>query len=269
MAGLFLDTATQIARHWHSDSEREEIRKQLEGRNLYCSEYVKRQYKATLLNSIIYLHNLLIHFQDLKRALREASSYINAEIARGKLTFGVQQRIRDVGLWMLEYCESYEEQKGRLEDLIEDAWETQFNQGLEDPLLDETACVYAKGAPEMGKSGAYNSIEVSCVKREPVRCKIREFWEEHRVEVEVFAKMDISSISAKPKDTKELERIKEHATEIINGESAHGQRCTVHLSDAVICVESTHCPEDAAVHSINKKHFRPLCEILGIASEPV
>jgi len=138
---------------------------------------------------------------------------------------------------------------------------------LNDPLLDETACVFAKGAPEMGESGAYNPIEISCTKKEPAECKIREFWDRHRVELDILAKMDIGSISAKPKDTRELERIKEHATEIMSGKSAHGQRCTTHLSDAVICVESKHCPESVAVHSINKKHFRPLCEILGIDSE--
>ena len=90
MKGLFLDTATQIARHWHGDSKREEVRSQLEGRNLYCSLYVKCQYQATLLHSSIGLYNLLIRFNDLGRALRESSNYENKEIARINLTQNVQ-----------------------------------------------------------------------------------------------------------------------------------------------------------------------------------
>ncbi|MCK4823396.1 hypothetical protein KA005_47025 [bacterium] len=268
MVGLFLDTATQIARHWHSDSEREKIRKQLKGCDLYCSHYVKNQYKATLLNSIIYLHNLLLRFKDLKRALREARSYINAEIAKGKLTFGVQLRIHDIGLWILEFYKSYEEQKLRLEDLIEDVWETQFHEGVNEPLIDETSCVYAKLAPELEESGAYKPIKVSCAKVKPPDCRIKEFWDKHQIQLEALSKMDVDVIKAEPRDTEELKEVKENAVKVINGESPHGRRCTVHLSDAIICLESTHCPEVVAVHSINKKHFRPLGEVLGVEWEP-
>ena len=267
MAGLFLDTATQIARHWHSDSEREQIRRQLEGHKLFCSRYVEGQYKATLLNSIIYLHNLLLHFKDLKRALREASFYINANIARGKLTFGVQQRIQLVGHWLLEY-RNYIEQKLRLVDLIEDACETLFYEGLNEPLIDKTGCIYGSGLPEIGESGAYKQIEVSCTKKKPPECKIPEFWDNHRIQLEAMSNITINSIKVEPKDIKELKKVKEHAWQIIQGEPPHGQRCTVHLSDIIICLEGTHCPEEVAIHSTNKKHFRPICEIFGIDYEP-
>ncbi len=267
MKALFLDTTTQIARHWHGDTEREEIRRQLKGSNLYCSVYVKRQYKATLLLAAIGLYNLLIRFNDLARALRESDNYRSAQIAGIRLTQNVQKRIQQVGHWMLEYRD-YEEQKLRLEDLIEDVWEELFNEALETPLIDETGCHYAEGVSEMGASGAYNPIEVSCTLREPPECKIQEFWGNHRIQLELLANMDINSIEAEPKDTYELQKVKDHAKQIIQGKSSHGQRCTVHLSDAIICLESTHCPETVAVHSTNKKHFRPLCEMLGVVSEP-
>ena len=267
MIGLFLDTATQIARHWHSDSKREKIKTELEERNLYSSVFVKSEYKSTLLRAAIGLYNLLIRFKDLNRALRESDDYENAEIAGIKLTPNVQKRIQQVGHWMLEYC-NYEEQKLRLEDLIEDVWEGQFHRGLNEPLIDETGCVYTEGAPEMGESGAYNPIDVSCTIKKPAKCRIREFWDNHRIQLEVLANMNLNSIKAEPKDTDELEKVKEHAGRIINGESPHGRRCTVHLSDAIICIESTHCPEVVAVHSTNKKHFRPLGEVLGVEWEP-
>jgi hypothetical protein len=267
MAGLFLDTATQIARHWHSDSEREQIREQLEGQKLYCSRYVEGQYKVTLLNSIIYLYNLLLHFKDLKRALRETNFYINANIARGKLTFGFQQRIQLLGLWMMEY-RSYIEQKSRLEDLIENAWETLFHEGLIEPLIDETGCIYGGGIPEAGESGAYEPIKVSCTLKNPPECKIQDFWDNHRIQLETMCNLAINSVKTEPKDKKELKKIKEHSRQIIHGKPPHGQKCTVHLSDMIICLESTHCPEKVAVHSTNKKHFKPLCTILGIDYEP-
>lgn len=267
MKALFLDTATQIARHWHGDTEREEIKRQLKGRNLYCSVYVKCQYKATLLFAAIGLYNLLIRFNGLARALRESDNYRSAQITGIRLTPNVQKRIQQVGHWMLEYRD-YDEQKLRLEDLIEDVWDELFHEALETPLVDETGCRYAERVPEMGVSGAYDPIEVSCTLREPQECKIQEFWDNHRSQLELLANMDIDSIEAEPKDIDDLEKVKEHTGRIINGESPHGRRCTVHLSDAIICLESIHCPEVVAVHSINKKHFRPLGEVLGVKPEP-
>jgi hypothetical protein len=123
MNALFLDTATQFARHWHADSERDEIEQQLEGHALYCSQYVKCQYKAVLLNSAIAIYNLLIRFKDLNKAMRESTRYQNKEIACVPLTQAVQKCIDQIGHWMLEYC-TYEEQKQRFQDLIEDIWET-------------------------------------------------------------------------------------------------------------------------------------------------
>jgi len=267
MSGLFLDTATQIARHWHSDSEREKLKKQLNGRNLYCSVYVKRQYKSTLLLAAIGLYNLLIRFKDLKRALRESDHYKSSEIAGIRLKPNVQKRIQQIGHWMLEYRD-FDDQKRRLASLIEDEWEGQFHYRVKEPLIDETGCRYANGEPEIGTSGAYNPIKVSCTKDNPLDCNVEDFWDKHRIQLEVLAKMDIDSIEAEPKDTNELQKVKDHARKIIRGESSHGQRCTVYLSDAIICLESTHCPEAVAVHSINKKHFRPLGEVIGIECEP-
>jgi hypothetical protein len=265
---LFLDTATQIARHWYADSKREEIAGQLANRNLYCSRYVQCQYKATLLNAIIGLHNLLLRHKDLFKALQESTLYENKDVAGLSLTKAVQERISRVGLQIAQQYKRYDEQIGRLRFYIEDAWEALFSSNLKMPLIDETGCLYAYNAPEAGVSGAYKPVEVSCTIREPKGCQIEEFWSKHRIQLQVLADMDIEGIEAEPKDVAELRKVKQHATRAFSGESAHGQRCTVHLSDAVICIEATHCREDVAVHSINKKHFRPLAEVLGVDSEP-
>lgn len=267
MKGLFLDTATQVARHWHADSEREEIEQQLKDCNLYCSEYVKCQYKATLLNSIIGLYNLLLRHGDLKRALRESSRYINSVDAGITLTQGVQKRIHEIGLWLIE-MQSFDEQKNYLEDFIEQSWETYFSDGIKEPLINETGCLYASDCPKKGKSGAYDPVQVICTKSNPNNCKIKDFWQNHRVQLEILADMNIANIKSDLKDEQELISIKEGASKIIAGEAPHGKCCTVGLSDPIICIESTHCPEASAVHSINKKHFRPLCEVLGIESRP-
>jgi hypothetical protein len=267
MNALFLDTATQFARHWHADSERDGIEQQLEGRTLYCSRYVKCQYKAVLLNSTIALHNLLIRFKDLNRAMRESTRYQNEEIAHVALTQAVQRRIDHIGHWMLEYC-NYDEQKQRLEDLIEDIWETQFHCGVRQPLIDETGCLYADGTPQMGESGAYDPVQVLCTAKNPPLCHIARFWSNHSAFLELVANMDIDAIRAQPKDVTELQKVAEAAKQVRARKSTSGNRCTVYLSDAIICLESTHCPETVAVHSINKRHFRPLCELFGIESEP-
>jgi len=175
--------------------------------------------------------------------------------------------VESLSNWLLECCD-YEEQKLRLQDIIEDAWETMFNQGLEEPLVDQTGCLYAKGVPQAGVSGAYEPISLSCTLTNPPACKIGEFWANHGINLEALSTMGVDTIEAQPRDTAELEKVKSAAQQVRAAKGMCGKRCTVDLSDAIICLESTHCPETVAVHSINKKHFRPLCELFGIESEP-
>jgi len=265
---LFLDTATQIARHWHSLPVCEEIQQQLGGCKLFCSRYVKCQYKATLLASIIKLHNLLVRSQNILEAIQKATEARYSKEAGGKLTPGVLVLIVDIAYWVWRQYNDYDEQVERLRDLIEDGWETFFYENIEKPLIDETNCAYADEDPAIGDSGLYRPIKVSCTQEKPPECGIQEFWNNHCKELEILAKININSVEAKPKDKNELQNVKEHAGKITQGESPYGRRCTVYLSDAVVCLESTHCPEPVAVHSINKKHFRPLGEVLDIECEP-
>lgn len=267
---LFLDTATQIARHWHTPAVRSEISQQLEGCKLYCSQYVKCQYKATLVESAKRLHNLCLRSQDLLEAIQKAKEWRYSKEAGGKLTPGVLSRIVDISYWISRYWDTFEEQVLRIQDLIEDSWEVYFDFGLELPLIDETGCVYAEGDPVIGESGAYEPLRASCTKDNPPECRIHEFWDEHKIQLAKLANIDIKSIKAKHKDKKESKQVKEHARKIMSGKYPWGRRCRDHLSDAVICIESIHCPdpESVAVHSINKKHFQPLGEVLGVESEP-
>lgn len=265
---LFLDTATLIARHWHCDTERKAIAGQLSGCKLYSSKYVLCQYKATLLNAIIALHNLLLRHKDIHKAIQESKYYPNREAAGVPLKRGMQERISEVGLCLARHYTMYEEQIERLELWIEDIWEAHFRSDLEEPLIDETGCCYADDAPEKGVSGYYRPVGTSCTLTEPRACGILGFWKKHEVQLEVLRDMVIDDIVAVPKDKEQLGRVKEAAGRIFGGESAQGQRCTVHLSDAVICTEATHTPPPRAVHSINKKDFRPLAEMLGIESVP-
>jgi hypothetical protein len=266
---LFLDTTTQIARHWHSKETQDETKGQLYGRKLYCSRYIKCQYKGTLLNSIIYLHNLLLKSDDLQQAQQKATEGRFSKEACGRLTPGVLSRIVDIAYWISRWYKTYEEQVDGLRDLIEDAWETLFHYRIELPLVDETGCMYAEGHPKMGVSGAYEPINISCAQKDPPECRIKKFWENHRAKLDVLEDMDVDSIETTPKDTKGLNEVKEYAGRIRENNSPHGKTCTFYLSDAIICLESEHCPEPANVHSTNKKHFGPLCEVLELICEPL
>lgn len=265
---IFLDTSTQIVRHWHSKEASKETNEQLQGHKLYCSHYVKCQYKATLLNSAIKLHNLLLRSQNILEAIQKSTEGRFSQEAGGRLTPGVMVLIADVGYWMSQQCDTSEAQIQRLEDLIEDGWESLFEDGIELPLLDETSCAYTEGAPKQGQSGAFEPIRASCRKDRPPNCDIQHFWETHQDELGSLGSIDSQSIKATPKDNQELQRIKDNAQSVAQGDVPHGTRCTRCLSDAVICIEAKGCPEPFAVHSTNKKHFRPICEVLDIESEP-
>jgi len=221
-----------------------------------------------LLDSLIKIHNLRLRSDDLNEAVQKATEGRYSQEAGGKLTAAVLVRIVDIACWISREYKTFDEQVGRLKDLIEDGWEVMFEDDVELPLIDETDCVYAEEDPEIGESGAYKPIRISCRKDEPHECKIQQFWDNHKIQLEALSRMNIETIEAEPKDSRELQSIKEHALAITENDSPHGRRCTLSLSDVVICIESTHCPEPVAVHSINKKHFRPLGEVLGIECEP-
>ncbi len=265
---LFLDTATQVARHWHSEAERSEIEQQLHGRRLYCSRYVKCQYKVTLLNSIIHLHNLLLRSKDLQQAEQKATEGRFSGEAGGRLTPGDLSRIVSIAFWISRQCKTYEEQLDALRDLIEDTWETLFHYRIESPLVDATGCMYAEGYPKMGVSGAYDPIRAFCNQKSPPECRIGEFWQNHRDELSLLATMDVDSITVKRKDTRVLREVKASSGELRDGKSPYGNTCRDCLSDAIICIESQHCPEPVNVHSINRKHFEPLGKVLGVMAEP-
>ena len=161
---LFLDTATQIARHWHSPPARSDISQQLADCRLYCSRYVKCQYKATFLDSLIKLHTLSLRSRDLHEAVLKVTEGRYSDEAGGRLTPGVLVRVVEIAYWISRQYETFAEQIGRLRDLIEDGWELFFEDGLEVPLIDETACVYGEGDPKKGESGAYKPIRISCRK---------------------------------------------------------------------------------------------------------
>lgn len=265
---FFLDTATQIARHWHTSEVVDEIREQLKGCKLHCSRYVKCQYKATFLDSLIRLHTLCLRSQDLLEAILKVTEGRYSKEAGGKLTPGVLVRVVEIAYWISRECKTFEKQIGRLRDLIEGGWEEFFEDALELPLINETGCVYAEGDPKKEESGAYKPIRISCRKDKPPECGIQEFWESHRIQLEALTNMKIDAIKAEQKDTEELQRVKDNALAITQGDFPHGQRCTLFLSDAIICIVGKHCPEPVAIHSINKKHFQPLGEVLGVECEP-
>lgn len=89
----FLDTSTQIARHFEQKGIRTAIEKELAGRGLHCSAYVLQEYKRTLVNSCVALHNLLLNSKDLNEALERSEYFQQNQVSLVALSERVRRRI--------------------------------------------------------------------------------------------------------------------------------------------------------------------------------
>jgi hypothetical protein len=107
---LFLDTTTQIDRIWEERVVRENIQKDFNNKKLFCSIYVKKEYKATFLNSAILYYNLLRSSRSIIEALERGEKYENQNISGGQLTPRMRARMRKI---LYRLYEKYGDDKER------------------------------------------------------------------------------------------------------------------------------------------------------------
>jgi len=262
----FLDTSSQVSRDWDLPEFQEAIVADLSGKRLYCSRYVRMQYKATLLNALIVLHNLLVDSEDPVDALQRSDRRMELRRAKGRGTPREGKLVRDAGCRLLRmYPSRYrtkEEILDSLQELIEGGWEDLFEHDLGTPLCDETGCARAAGAPVRDDLGYYEPVNAACNLRQPQDCGIRDFWNRHGLDLVALAESDVSDLPPS-KARKQMSSIAEGAARIQEGESPQGKRCSVDMSDAVIAIESRHTPEPAAVHTLDGD-FAPIGKALNI-----
>ena len=227
----FLDTSTQIARHWEDDPIKEKVHADLHGKKLRCSIYVERQYRCRVIDTFIKIHVFVKASLDVEEA-EERLERAKDQIALDDLFYNVAKRL----------FRKYNSKKPlltRLERLIEADWENHFYDSLPRPLANFTDCTRGADAPKCDR-GYYVNIPKSC----PENCKIREFWETKETDLRNLAGMNITD----PKGT--MPKMRAQAAAIIQGEDPHGDICN-DLSDAVISIGARDGYPGITIHTLD------------------
>lgn len=239
---LFLETTIQGNRIFGEKALAEKIHRNLNGKRVCTSIFVLNEFKKTFLEAVICYYNLLVDSPDTHTALRRAAKY--PERAHKRIT-QVYATLCDKGGHdkevVLECLESW----------IDDGLMIEFHENIEEPIVNETACCRVGGEPI--KKGNKYELEIACAKDNPPPCNIENFWKEHKVELQRLA-------TATSFKDNELSKVRGVAVVIKKGtDKPYGNNCHVHLSDAVIVIES---PKRSQIYTTNKKHFEPICEVI-------
>lgn len=242
---LFLETTIHGDKIFGEKALQEKIQENLTGRRVCTSEFVLNEFKNTFLKSAIFYHELLVDSPSTHRALDRATRYSER----------VHKRITKI---FAKLCDEAGHNKDtvleRLEMLIEDGFMPEFFINAEEPIINETECMWVGGEPV--RTGNRYKLEVYCRKNKPPSCGIESFWNKHKKELDLLSESEIFSRTS----DKQLSKLCEVAKKIKDKtDSPYGQNCHIHLSDAVIAVEAM---KGSHIYTTNKKHFEPICKVL-------
>ena len=85
---FFLDTSTQIGKHWEDDRIKLFLSRELPKKHCYSSVYVKNQYKYRILNDSIEVYNTIV----ASDTIEEAEKRLNATKGPDSLPYKVFRR---------------------------------------------------------------------------------------------------------------------------------------------------------------------------------
>ena len=240
---VFLDTTIQIERVTATSERQAEIANALTGAEVITSTYVLGEYLRTLVKDALLLYDLI--------CTTEHSYDVETQIAN---LLNKRSASRCLLLWAsLHRAGIYERTRllFTLDGYIDYGLVTRFMTGI-DELLNTTDCGLAKERPQL--TGETYELRAQCTR--PVKeCTLAELLTAHEAEIKILAD------GLKEHSDKALARMGDLCTNILDDPHiARGRNCTWYLGDLVIALE---LPPDAALYTTNRRHFEPLCELLG------
>lgn len=236
----FLDTSTQINRHWADEQISREVRTDLSGKSLRCSIYVERQYRYRVLNALISFHIFVTAEED-----EENIEQAKKRLEECKHKIAIDDLVYNVGKRLFKKYNSKKPLLRYLRRLIEVDWENFFYDAVSKPVCDMTSCTYGADAPKY-EQGYYLTIPAKC----PTNCKICDFWRSKQKDLENLSAIDTTMFTQTndPKGT--MAEIQKEACAICGGKSPHGDPCRT-LSDAVISVEARDSYPNITIHTMD------------------
>jgi len=243
----FLDTSTQIGRHWSDEQTNRKVRGDLLGKSLRCSIYVEREYRCRVLNAFITFHIFVTAEENIEQA--------KERLEECKHKLAIEDLVYNVGKRMLKRYNSKTPLLRYLRRLIEVDWENFFYDAVSKSLCDMTNCTRGADAPKY-EHPYYLTISGKC----PDNCKICDFWKLKLDDLKNLAQIDTTKFTTinNPKGT--MGKVQTEAKDILGGKSPHGDPCRA-LGDAIISIEARDSYPNIIIHSMDSD-FELLKEVL-------
>jgi len=253
---LFLETTIQIDRFSPDTNKKEKIDKQIaQFSQILSSTYVKMEFKRRFIQDLVYLYNEALlgakTFADVLARIDKLRTDYHKRKIKSIITsfYGFFSDKEDeevsgpLGKIILEKAINY------FKPWIENAWE-EFNIDIGE-ILNETGCYNARNGPTL-TGEKFDNRSKTC-KKEDIRCKIVEFFIQHRESfIKIYKKL--SQLDCLDEEQQKVKNILEKALKY-PGIMADIKNCW-NCGDAIIAVES---PADAVLFTTNIKHFEPIC----------
>ncbi len=240
---VFLNTTIQIERATATRARQAEIARTLAGAHVITSSYVLGEYLRTLVQDALVLYNLVRTTEQPYDVETQTAHLLNKRSAS-----------RCLLLWAsLHRAGVYERAKllRTLRVYIEYGLVNRFMLGV-DELRDTMACGLARERPV--PLGETYRLRRQCTRRVK-ECDLGERLAEHQSEVQVLA----DGLKDHPDGAlARMGALCSHISE--DPDVARGRNCTWYLGDLVIALE---LPPDAVLYTTNRRHFKPLCALLG------
>ena len=243
---FFLDTSTQIYKHWEDDKIKLFLSRKLSQKNCYSSLYVKNEYKYRILNDSVEVYNTIVSSD----TLREAESRLNATKGPDSLPYRVFKRyFRDLKTKVRVLK--------RIEQLIESTWKHHFGTYIKSQLFDLIECKHAQNDPSK-RGKFYIDIREPC----PSDCKIVEFLTTRHSDLKLLNNINTSKLDSASDPYGILQKSQKISGEILNGASPHGDRCKA-ISDSIISIEARDSHPSIIIFSMDSD-LKLLCKVLNI-----
>ncbi|MEM7539833.1 MAG: hypothetical protein AAF639_47195 [Chloroflexota bacterium] len=240
---LFLETTIQIERATAIRTRQREIADILQKHYVLTSTYVLGEYLRTLVSDAI----LLLDLVEANEQMYDVETQMAGLFSKRSLS-------RCVLLWGMLHRSGHHRRKGiitKLRNKLDYEFVERFMFGI-DQIVDMSACGLAKERPLIYE-GKY-TLRSQCTRRVK-ECELVAVLTKHRDELQILA----DGLSRN--EDKSLARMGELCTKILdNPDIARGRNCTWHLGDLVIALEM---PSDAMMYTTNRRHFEPICGLLG------
>jgi hypothetical protein len=248
----FLDTSTQIERHWGDDPKKSSIQKDLSGKKLRCSLYVEREYRCKVLKTLALLYAII----KKSAAVSEATAISEAADRIEKIQGMGQDLVYITGKRLLNQYKKIKPILRILKRWINNDWEDLFYDRVPRAICNLTECTRGAESPRYE-----NEFFIPPATHCTPNCRIEAFCHDKQNDIVKLAGIDTALYTAANDPKGSMSSIQSNATAVRNGNSPHGEPCRT-MSDAVISIEARDSYPDAAIHTMDYD-FMHLSEYLG------